>query len=103
MEEQEKEQKIIDQIKLVFDPEIPVNVYDLGLVYNCEINLKNEVAITMTLTSPSCAMAEVIVDDVKKEVMKLDFVTTVNIELTWNPPWEKSMMSETALFELGFL
>lgn len=99
----EKENKIIEQIKLVYDPEIPVNVYDLGLIYDCKVLPTDDVEILMTLTSPSCAMAGMIVDSVRDRVLELDFVKNAEVELTWDPPWNKILMSEEALLELGFL
>jgi len=103
MENEEKENKIIEKIKLVKDPEIPVNVYDLGLIYDCKILPNDDVEVLMTLTSPSCAMAGLIVDSVRDRVLELDFVKKAEVELTWDPPWDKVLMSEEALLELGFL
>jgi len=103
MEQAEKENRVIEQIKLVYDPEIPINVYDLGLIYDCQILPENRVEVLMTLTSPSCSMAGVIVDEVKQRVNELDFVENTNIELTWDPPWDKILMSDEALLLLGFL
>lgn len=103
MNNSDKESQIIEQIKRVFDPEIPVNVYDLGLIYDCKIEPDNTVEILMTLTSPSCAMAGIIVDEVRERVAELDFVKEVAMELTWDPPWEKILMSDEALLELGFM
>ena len=103
MENSEKEERIINQIKMVYDPEIPVNVYDLGLIYDCVIKPKNQIEILMTLTSPSCAMAEMIVDEVRERIMELNFVEETLVELTWDPPWDKSLMSEEALLLLGFM
>lgn len=103
MENSEKENKIIDQIKKVYDPEIPVNVYDLGLIYDCKIDSERRVEILMTLTSPSCAMAGIIVDEVKERIIELDFVKEAIVELTWDPPWNRVLMSDEALLELGFM
>ncbi len=103
MTDSEKEEKIIDQIKMVYDPEIPVNVYDLGLIYDCAIKAENHIEILMTLTSPACAMAGMIVDEVKERVMELDFVEETTVELTWDPPWDKILMSDEALLLLGFM
>lgn len=103
MNNSDKESQIIDQIKRVFDPEIPVNVYDLGLIYDCKIEEDNTVEILMTLTSPSCAMAGMIVDEVRERVAELDFVKQVTMELTWDPPWDKILMSDEALLKLGFM
>ena len=103
MEKSEKENRIIEKIKLVFDPEIPVNVYDLGLIYDCTVHPDDNIEILMTLTSPSCTMAGMIVDSVRDRVMELDFVRSAEVELTWDPPWDKILMSEEALLELGLL
>lgn len=103
MENTEKENMIIDQIKLVYDPEIPVNVYDLGLIYDFKMDENDGLTVLMTLTSPSCAMAGAIVDEVRGRIMELDFVSTTEIELTWDPPWDKILMSDEALLELGFM
>jgi len=103
MEKSNKEDQIINQIKMVYDPEIPVNVYDLGLIYDCTILPEDRVKILMTLTSPSCSMAGMIVDQVKERVMELDFVKETTVELTWDPPWNKILMSEEAMLLLGFM
>jgi metal-sulfur cluster biosynthetic enzyme len=103
MENAEKETLIIDKIKMVYDPEIPVNVYDLGLIYDCQIFTNDRIEILMTLTSPSCAMAGMIVDEVKERVMELDFVKETTVELTWDPPWDKILMSDEAMLLLGFM
>ena len=103
MENARKEDQIINQLKMVYDPEIPVNVYDLGLIYDCKILAEDRVEILMTLTSPSCSMAEMIVEEVKERVSELDFVKEAIIELTWDPPWNKLLMSDEALLLLGFM
>ena len=103
MKDPEKENKIIDKIKMVYDPEIPVNVYDLGLIYDCQILTNNHIEILMTLTSPSCAMAGMIVDEVRERIMELDFVTETTVELTWDPPWDRVLMSDEAMLLLGFM
>jgi len=103
MEDSEKENRIIDQLKMVYDPEIPVNVYDLGLIYDCQILTDDHIEILMTLTSPSCAMAGMIVDEVKERVQELDFVKEASVELTWDPPWDKVLMSDEAMLLLGFM
>ena len=103
MDDSEKENRVIDKIKMVYDPEIPVNVYDLGLIYDCKISPSNEVDVLMTLTSPSCAMAGMIVDEVKQRISELEFVTETRVELTWDPPWDKILMSDEALLLLGFM
>ncbi len=99
----EKEEKIVAVLKTVFDPEIPVNVYDLGLIYNIEVTESGIANITMTLTAPNCPMADFIVEDVKYKVESVEDIAEVNISLVFDPPWDKDMMSEEAKLELGFL
>jgi len=94
---------IIKKLDSIYDPEIPVSIYELGLIYDVRINKKNEVKIIMTLTSPSCPVAESLPEEVKEEVEKINGVKTAEVEITFEPPWEKSMMSEEARLELGFL
>ncbi len=94
---------IIKKLDSIYDPEIPVSIYELGLIYDVRINKKNEVKIIMTLTSPSCPVAESLPEEVKQEVEKINGVKTAEVEITFEPPWEKSMMSEEAKLELGFL
>lgn len=101
--EEKLKEKVIDAIKRVYDPEIPVDVYELGLIYEIEILPMNNVNIVMTLTSPSCPSAEVIPDEVKQVVDALEEVNSVNVELTFDPPYTMEMMSEAAKLELGFL
>jgi FeS assembly SUF system protein len=102
-EQLEIETRIVDVIKSIFDPEIPVNIYDLGLIY--EINLDDEhiAHITMTLTAPNCPMAEDLVEEVKYKVAGTRGVKDCDLKLTFKPPWDKSMLSEAAKLELGFL
>jgi FeS assembly SUF system protein len=102
-EQLEIETRIVDVIKSIFDPEIPVNIYDLGLIY--EINLDDEhvAHITMTLTAPNCPMAEELVEEVKYKVAGTRGVKDCDLKLTFKPPWDKSMLSEEAKLELGFL
>ncbi len=97
------EQDIILTLKSIFDPEIPVNIYDLGLIYEVDFEPSGVANITMTLTAPNCPMADILVDDVKREVGKVKGVTEVNLTLTFDPPWDKSMLSEEAKLELGLL
>lgn len=93
--------EIIEKLKMVFDPEIPVNIYDLGLVYS--IDIEEDVAIIiMTLTAPGCPVADMIVQDVYENVIAVEGIKDANIELTFDPMWDKSMMSEEARLELGF-
>lgn len=98
----ELEEKVIKAIKKVFDPEIPVNVYDLGLIYDISITAQNEVVVLMTLTAPSCPEAGVLPQKVEDSVKSLHDVTDAKVLLTFDPPWNKSMMSEAAQLELGF-
>lgn len=92
---------IINNLKEVYDPEIPVNVYDLGLIYNVDI-YENNANIVMTLTAPGCPLADMIINDVTQAARKVEGIENVNINLTFDPPWDKSMMSEEARLELGF-
>ena len=92
--------KIIEQIKKIYDPEIPVNIYELGLIYKIEVDDKNKVNIDMTLTSPNCPVAESLPKQVKDTIMKVEGVSDVNLNLVWEPPWNKDKMSEAAKLEL---
>tara|TARA_B100000700_G_scaffold263854_1_gene301219 strand:- start:524 stop:826 length:303 start_codon:yes stop_codon:yes gene_type:complete len=94
-------EKVINEIKKVYDPEIPVNIYELGLIYKIEINSKNVVNIDMTLTSPNCPVAESLPKQVKEYIMKAKGVSDVKLNLVWDPPWDKSKMSEAAKLELN--
>ena len=93
--------KVIDEIKKIYDPEIPVNIYELGLIYKIEILENKKVNIEMTLTSPNCPVAEELPKEVKDNIRKLEEVSDVNLKIVWDPPWNKSMMSETAKLELN--
>lgn len=103
MDKRQLEEQIIAVIKTIYDPEIPVDIYELGLIYNVEISDDNEVKIDMTLTSPSCPVAESLPADVEARVASLDQVKKAIVEITFEPPWDKDMMSEEAQLELGFL
>jgi len=94
-------EKIILEIKKIYDPEIPVNIYDLGLIYKIEIDEKNKVSIDMTLTSPNCPVAESLPVDVKDKVKKIEGVSDVDLKLVWNPPWTQDKLSEAAKLELN--
>jgi len=96
----ELKEKIIGEIKKIYDPEIPVNIYELGLIYDISIKEK-EVVIKMTLTSPNCPVAESLPKEVKDSIMELNEVKKVDLDLVWDPPWDKSMMSEAAKLELN--
>ena len=93
--------KVIEEIKKIYDPEIPVNIYELGLIYKIEIFDKNKVNIDMTLTSPNCPVAESLPKQVKENIMKVEGVSEVNLNLVWEPPWDKDKMSEAAKLELN--
>jgi len=97
------EENIIRMLKTVFDPEIPVNIYDLGLFYKIDVDDDKNVVIDMTLTAPGCPMADFITEDVKQKVQSIDTINEVTINIVFDPPWDKSMMSEEALLELGYL
>jgi FeS assembly SUF system protein len=95
--------RIIGVLKSVYDPEIPVNIYDLGLIYDIELDGDLVARVTMTLTAPSCPMAEMIVEEVKYKVAGTKGVKDCDLVLTFDPPWDKSMMTDEAKLELGFL
>ena len=97
----EIKQKVIEEIKKIFDPEIPVNIYELGLIYKVEVDEVNKVYIEMTLTSPNCPVAESLPKDVKDNTMKVEGVSDVDLKLVWDPPWDKDKMSEAAKLELN--
>jgi len=97
------EQDIVFVLKNIYDPEIPVNIYDLGLIYEIDVEPDGMVTIRMTLTAPNCPVADQLVEDVHNEVAKVKGVNEVNVILTFDPPWDKSMLSEEAMLELGFL
>ena len=93
-------EKIINEIKKIYDPEIPVNIYELGLIYDIKIKDK-DVQVKMTLTTPNCPVAESLPKEVKDSIMELKEVNKVDLDLVWDPPWDKSMMSEAAKLELN--
>jgi len=93
--------KIIEEIKKIYDPEIPVNIYELGLIYKIEVDDKSRVNIDMTLTTPNCPVAESLPKQVKDNIMKIEGVSDVNLNLVWEPPWDKDKMSEAAKLELN--
>lgn len=97
------EEDIVTMLKTVYDPEIPIDIYNLGLIYGVDIDDDNNVTITMTLTAPNCPAADFIVEDVRFKVSSVAGVNNVIIELTFEPTWSREMMSEEALLELGFL
>tara|TARA_B100001093_G_scaffold133973_1_gene126603 strand:+ start:98 stop:400 length:303 start_codon:yes stop_codon:yes gene_type:complete len=97
----ELEKKIVAEIKKIYDPEIPVNIYELGLIYKIEIKEEKKVNIDMTLTSPNCPVAESLPKMVKDNILNIDGVDDVNLNLVWEPPWSKDKMSEAAKLELN--
>lgn len=99
----ETEEKIVEMLKTVYDPEIPVNIYDLGLIYKIDVEDDENVSIDMTLTAPNCPAADFIVEDVRQKVESVEGVSSATINLVFEPEWDKDMMSEEAKLELGFL
>ena len=93
--------RVIEEIKKIYDPEIPVNIYELGLIYKLEVDEKNKVDVDMTLTSPNCPVAESLPNEVKARIMKVQGVSGVDLKLVWEPPWDKNKMSEAAKLELN--
>lgn len=96
------EERIVDVLKTVYDPEIPVNIYDLGLIYKVDVKDSGDVDIDMTFTAPSCPAADFILEDVRQKVDSVDGVASATVNLVFEPEWDKSMMTEEARVELGF-
>ena len=103
MQKIELEEKIVEMIKTVYDPEIPVNVYDLGLIYRIELKEDNSVDIDMTLTAPNCPAADFMMEDVRMKVESIQGITAVNLNLVFEPEWSQELMTEEAKLELGLL
>lgn len=104
MEQLEMQEKVIDMLRTVYDPEIPVNIYDLGLIYRIELNDDcTELTVDMTLTAPNCPAADFIVEDVRQKLEAIGGLTRVDVNLVFEPEWDKDMMSEEAKVELGFI
>ena len=97
----ELKEKIISEIKKIYDPEIPVNIFELGLIYKIEVNENKKVLIEMTLTSPNCPVAESLPNSVKENILKIEEVEDVDLKLVWDPPWTKDKMTEAAKLELN--
>jgi len=97
----ELKDRIIVEIKKIYDPEIPVNIYELGLIYDIKIDKFNNVSVDMTLTSPNCPVAESLPKEVKDSIIKVEGVKKVDLDLVWDPPWDQTMMSEAAKLELN--
>ncbi len=96
------EEKIVDVLKTVYDPEIPVNIYDLGMIYKIDVDEKGNLDMDMTFTAPSCPAADFILEDVRTKVESVEGIKSANINLVFDPVWDQSMMSEEARVELGF-
>tara|TARA_B100001121_G_scaffold220795_1_gene194045 strand:- start:602 stop:901 length:300 start_codon:yes stop_codon:yes gene_type:complete len=97
----ELKEKVINEIKKIYDPEIPVNIYELGLIYKIDVSEEKKVTIEMTLTSPNCPVAESLPNSVKDNILKIEGVKEVDLKLVWDPPWTKEKMSEAAKLELN--
>ena len=97
----ETKEKIIEEIRKIYDPEIPVNIYELGLIYDIKVENKNTAKVKMTLTSPNCPVAESLPQEVKDSIMQVEEIDNVDLDLVWEPPWNKDMMSEAAKLELN--
>ena len=103
MNSQDLGEKIVKELKSIFDPEIQDDIYELGLIYDVFVNEDNEVKILMTLTTPNCPVAETLPQEVEEKIKSIDEVKTAEVEITFDPPWTKDLMSEEAKLELGFL
>jgi FeS assembly SUF system protein len=101
--EQQLEDRIVEILKTIYDPEIPVDIYELGLIYEVRIDKEGHVDVEMTLTSPNCPVAESLPKEVKEKVESVDGVNSADVHIVFDPPWDKDMMSEEAKLELGFL
>lgn len=99
----ETEEKIVAMLKTVYDPEIPVNVYDLGLIYKIDVADSGDTTIDMTLTAPNCPAADFIMEDIRQKIESVEGVKSATVNLVFEPEWDKDMMSEEAKLELGFL
>lgn len=97
------ESEIVKVLKNIYDPEIPVNIYDLGLIYEINVDDDNNVKMLMTLTSPNCPIADQLLEEVEQKVKAIDGIRSLNLKLTFDPPWDQSMLSEEAKLEMGFL
>jgi len=97
------ETEIVHTLKNIFDPEIPVNIYDLGLIYEIEVDDDRNAEVTMTLTAPNCPVADSLIDDVQRQVGSVEGVKNARINLTFDPPWDQSMLTDEAKLELGLL
>lgn len=103
MEPEALKKKVIEVLQTIYDPELPVNIYELGLIYEVDVLPMDNVQIVMTLTAPGCPAAQSLPIEVDQKVRLIEGINDVHVAVTWNPPWNKSMMSEAAQLELGFL
>lgn len=103
METEELKKKVVDVLQTIYDPELPVNIYELGLIYEVDVLPVNNVQIVMTLTAPGCPAAQSLPIEVDQKVRQIEGINDVHVAVTWSPPWDKSMMSEAAQLELGFM
>jgi len=102
-EKKELENRVIDVLKTIYDPEIPVDIYELGLIYEVNVDENAHVSISMTLTSPACPVAESMPNEVEQKIGSMSGVSSAKVSITFEPPWDRSMMSEAAMLELGFM
>jgi FeS assembly SUF system protein len=102
-EKKELENRVIDVLKTIYDPEIPVDIYELGLIYEVNVDENAHVDISMTLTSPACPVAESMPNEVEQKIGSMSGVSSAKVNITFEPPWDRSMMSEAAMLELGFM
>ncbi len=102
-QKQDLGEKIVEILKTIYDPEIPVDIYELGLIYDVFVNENNDIKILMTLTSPNCPVAETLPVEVEEKIRCIDEVKSAEVEITFDPPWNQDLMSEEAKLELGFL
>jgi FeS assembly SUF system protein len=103
METEELKKKVVEVLQTIYDPELPVNIYELGLIYEVDVLPVSNVQIVMTLTAPGCPAAQSLPIEVDQKVRQIEGINDVHVAVTWNPPWNKSMMSEAAQLELGFM
>ncbi|HEX4810184.1 MAG TPA: SUF system Fe-S cluster assembly protein [Bryobacteraceae bacterium] len=99
---QDLRSRVVETLKTVYDPEIPVNIYELGLIYDLQITANGEVLVRMTLTAPNCPVAEILPNQVKRKILSIEGVTSANIDLVFDPPWDRGKMSDAAKLALGF-
>jgi FeS assembly SUF system protein len=97
------ETKVVQVLKNIYDPEMPVNIYDLGLIYEIDADEDNNVRILMTLTAPNCPMVKELLDEIRQKINAIEDVQSLDLKLTFDPPWDKSMLSDEAKLELGFM